>query len=109
MSKLLPIVLALLLLACATTATTNYRPRGSNDAAWKITSTIQQNSLTVTINDSTIVDESLGFFTGNGEFNRTYRDHSVNVIVEYVRDLLKGNYYNVLVMVDGEVAGRFQL
>lgn len=106
------IVLAVVVAACTSSQFATYRPAGSTEANWQINvlhkSGVTQ-SFQVVINDSTVIDESPNFFTGNAEAKGKYRNREIKLIVTYSSGFLGiGAGYEAMVFVSNELAGKFK-
>lgn len=114
MEKHLPVViiLTLVIAACTSSQFATYRPAGSTEANWQI-NVIHKSGITqsfqVVINDSTVIDESLNFFTRNAEAKGKYRDKEIKLIVTYSSGFLGiGEGYEAMVFVNNELVGKFK-
>lgn len=106
------IVLALVIAACTSSQFATYRPAGSTEANWQI-NVLHKSGVTesfqVVINDSTVIDATPNFFTGNAEAKGKYRDKEIKLIVTYSSGFLGiGAGYEAMVFVSNELAGKFK-
>jgi len=105
-------IVALVIAACTSSQFATYRPAGSTEASWQINvlhSSGVTDNFKVVINDSTVIDESPNFFTGNAEAKGKYREKEIKLIVTYSSGFLGiGEGYEAMVFVSNELAGKFK-
>ncbi len=101
----------LFVVGCSHTAQiASYRPRGSSEIAWNVK--VEQNSLSghvnVIVNDSVVCDGTIGVFESGEELKGNYRGHPVIALLERSSSLFTRKTV-CIVMIDGEMAGKFEL
>ena len=104
------LLLSVLFIACASSSSLSFRPKGSTDSSWDIKATKGPGSILVLINGTTVIDESIGILARSGDYSGTYQNKKVNVHLIYDNGFLGiGSGWETTVYVDGEIAGRFKL
>jgi hypothetical protein len=110
MKFLTAVIICCLFVGCASSSNLVFRPKGSTDNSWQIVTTKTGNGVKVVVNDSTVIDESLGIFARSGDFSGKYKDHNVTVHLMYDSGFLGiGAGWETTVFIDGELAGRSKL
>lgn len=109
--RLLFLCVTLFVIGCSSSyQMTSYRPRGSTEDAWKIKA--QKNDLTgnveISINDSVVASGSIGIFSNGQELKGEYHGHKITAMLDNTSTWYGKSKENCLVMVDGELAGRFE-
>lgn len=81
------------------------------DQSWKVSARLTAlNNVNVWVNDSLIIDQSIGVFSSRADFSGEYRSSKVNVFMTYNSGILGiGAGWETIVSIDGEIAGRFKL
>jgi hypothetical protein len=104
------VLVCLIVAGCASSSNLTFRPKGSSEDAWRIVTTKTGNGVKVMVNDSLVVDESLGIFARSGDFSGKYLGHNVTVHFIYDNGFLGiGAGWETTVYIDGELAGRSKL
>lgn len=109
--KILAAVLVCLIFAgCASSSNLTFRPKGSSEDSWRIVTTKTGNGVKVTVNETLVIDESLGIFSRSADFSGKFKEHNVTVHLMYDSGFLGiGAGWETTVYVDGELAGRSKL
>jgi len=111
MRYLLLVIAAATIVACGSSSgLSSYRPAGYTGAAWTVKA--EKNKLTdkvhVFVNDSLVCAGSIGLFSSGEEIKGEYRGHKVVAMLQKTRSFLSEGF-TCLVMIDGEIAGKFEL
>lgn len=111
MKYFLAMIVLFILAGCGSSyQMTTYRPRGSSEDAWKIK--VSKNSLTsnveIAINDSVVASGGIGLFSSGEELKGEYRGHKVVGMLDKSSTWYGSSKENCLVMIDGELAGKFE-
>ncbi len=110
MKYILPLLAALILIACGSTSNMmTYRPRGSTESAWNVRAEKGNvsNSVQVFINDSLVCEGGPGVFSSDADLKGEYRGHAVTAMVQRSTGLFKTGI-RCMVFIDGELAGKFE-
>ena len=98
-----------ILVGCATQAPAqNYRPAGSNDAAWQIDGTLTGNKIDIRINGESALAGTLSFLGGNAEISGKYKEKTVSASCSTSQGLFTGPKRQCIVFVANERAATLQ-
>ena len=95
--------------ACTSSQFATYRAAGSNDPAWQINvfhSAGVTDNFKVVINDSTVIDETVNFLSGDGQASGKYKNKDVKLTVNHSSNLL-GDKFTAFVFINNELAAKF--
>ncbi len=111
MKSVLLVFALVMIIGCGSTSNiASYRPRGSNEAAWKVK--VEQNNLTkkveISVNDSVVCEGSVGVFNTDEDMKGDYRGHHVTANLSRTQSFMKEGY-RCEVFIDGELVGKFDL
>ena len=109
MKYFLPVLL-LVLIGCGSSLNiTTYRPAGSTESPWRVVAAKSNSGdrVEVSINDSLVCSASIGVFGSSDEATGEYRGHKVVCMLQKTSAFLKTGL-QCIVMIDGEMAGKFE-
>ena len=115
MRRILPLflLLSLFVVGCSSSEFATYRPAGSQKALWQIK--VQHwtapyvNGFKLIIDDSTVIDKEVGYFSQSMDASGQYRGRQVKLLVTYNSGFLGiGSGYTALVFIDNQLVDKFK-
>ncbi|MBI4835154.1 MAG: hypothetical protein HY811_10140 [Planctomycetes bacterium] len=103
-------VLFFLFNGCSASSSSSYRPAGSTSAAWQINGNWNKTTgvVTITINGTEVIKSAVGAFSSSKTLEGTHDGHKVTAVLTKTTSLLGQSGMVCMVMVDGEIAAKFE-
>lgn len=98
-------VIALIFSGCAATSSSYlYRPQGMNGPEWAITGKVNfiNGEVTILINNTPIIQDSLNIITFVGNFQGIYMGKPIIADCDYYWNVLSPSYEECIILIDGE-------
>jgi hypothetical protein len=99
-----------LVIGCTASSSAAYRPAGSTAAAYQINGHWNKTTgvVTITFDGKEVISKAVGMFSSSKTLEATYDGHKVTAVFTKTTSLLLQEGMVCMVMVDGEVAAKFE-